>query len=236
MSESQTDVVTPIPHVSCIGLDADDTLWENERFYMDMEHASVDPMSGFCPEEDITAHLARTEERNMPLLGYGSKAMTLSMIETATTLCPDLPARAIQTILAIGRQLMESPVQMLPGVTQTVAQLQKKYRIRILTKGDLGEQTRKFILSPLDQSIPYHVLQDKEADTYARFFEREHIDPTHFVMVGNSPRSDILAPLQLGCWAIHIPHTMTWAHEDLPLPPHPRMRRCQTFEDILKFL
>ena len=38
-------------------------------------------------------------------------------------------------------------------------------------------------------------------------------------MVGNALRSDILPLLELGAYAIYIPHELTWQHENSVPPP-----------------
>ena len=40
-----------------------------------------------------------------------------------------------------------------------------------------------------------------------------------FLMIGNSPRSDILPVLELGGCAILIPNKLTWGHENTSKPP-----------------
>jgi putative hydrolase of the HAD superfamily len=49
------------------------------------------------------------------------KSFTLSMIETAMELCGDaLEASAVRDVLAIGRDLHSHPVELLPGVKETL--------------------------------------------------------------------------------------------------------------------
>ncbi len=52
----------------------------------------------------------------------------------------------------------------------------------------------------------------------ARILEKHGIDPQHFLMVGNSLRSDILPVLAIGGRAAHIPYEITWQHEAAHLP------------------
>ncbi|GAG86297.1 unnamed protein product, partial [marine sediment metagenome] len=41
-----------------------------------------------------------------------------------------------------------------------------------------------------------------------------NLDPTRFLMVGNSLRSDILPVLKIGGQAVYIPNETTWFHEN----------------------
>lgn len=226
-----------LKNITCIGFDADDTLWHNEIYYLKGESDFISLLADTVDRGILAKTFADTENRNMDLLGYGAKAMTISMIETAIHFNPAIDASVISKIIKIGREVMEMPVQMLPGAEETVRILQNNhYRIVIITKGELNEQTRKFRLSPLDQQLDYLVLPDKSLTAYRQLFRREHIDPETFLMIGNSPKSDILPPLELGCYAAHIPFETTWAHEDVPLPAHDRLIKLNKLEDILKYL
>jgi putative hydrolase of the HAD superfamily len=57
------------------------------------------------------------------------------------------------------------------------------------------------------------IVSDKTPDVYAALMRRHRLVPEHFLMVGNSMRSDILPVLALGGWAVYVPFTLTWAHE-----------------------
>ena len=48
----------------------------------------------------------------------------------------------------------------------------------------------------------------------AGVLDRLGIQPSDFVMVGNSIRSDVLPVLGIGGRAVHVPHTTTWILEE----------------------
>ena len=56
-------------------------------------------------------------------------------------------------------------------------------------------------------------MLDKDADTYRRVLTEWAIDPTTFLMIGNSVRSDILPIVELGGHGVHVPYHITWEHE-----------------------
>lgn len=222
--------------IHTIAFDADDTLWCNENFYLEATERFYAIVRRYCDETLIAEAFAQREARNMDELGYGAKAMTISMVETALSLCPDIPHDALHAIIEAGRALLRIPTVMLPNVVETLTALQSRFQILILTKGETKEQQRKFDNSPLPKNIPYIILPDKCAETYRRIFDRFAMDPSKFLMVGNSPRSDILPPLQLGAYACYIPYHTTWAHEDLPLPEHPRLIRLSNISELNSIL
>lgn len=221
--------------IQCIGFDADDTLWENNNFYNDAEKAFWHVLSDIAPET-VSQRFAETETRNMPELGYGAKAMTINMIETAIALSPEIRSNAILRIIDIGRGLMRQPVIMLPDVEEVISILRAHYRIVILTKGETQEQSRKFEISPLPHDIPYVIMTDKTPETYRAVLSQLEVAPESFLMVGNSPRSDVLAPLAIGAYAAYIPYQTTWSHEDCPIPDHPKLIRLTRIRALLPLL
>ena len=69
--------------IKVIAFDADDTLWSNEPFFQEIEKQYTDLLKPYGTSEDISAALFQTEMNNLKYLGYGAKAFTISMIETA---------------------------------------------------------------------------------------------------------------------------------------------------------
>jgi putative hydrolase of the HAD superfamily len=62
------------------------------------------------------------------------------------------------------------------------------------------------------------IVSDKSRASYAAFLRRHSVTPEHFLMIGNSLRSDILPVLALGASAVYIPYELTWAHEAADMP------------------
>ncbi len=218
--------------IECIGLDADDTLWENEAFYLGAEQCLVETMSYCAPQADILSSLYETESGNMERLGYGAKAMTISLVETAIKLDPKVSSDKILRIIDSGKHLLDVPTELFPNVLKTIRALEKKYRIVIITKGELNEQNRKIRNSPFRKSMEYYVLENKTKEIYRSLFKQLSIDIKRFVMVGNSPKSDILPILELGGRAVYIPQSATWAHEMVELPESTRLRTLKHFGEL----
>ena len=203
--------------VEVIGLDGDDTLWHSEQLFVDTQvrfrellepHVDLD-------EAALDARLVATERRNLPSFGYGVKAFTLSLIETAIEVTEGrITAAEVQSILDLGKELLDHPVQLLDGVREAVDALTDRYRVMLLTKGDLLHQESKVTRSGLDELLwRVEIVSEKDEATYRRVLERNGVDPTTFVMVGNSVRSDVLPVLAIGGRAVHVPYHVTWALE-----------------------
>lgn len=224
--------------IKTVGFDADDTLWINENYFREAEHAFCHLMMDWLPHEKTAAELFKTEIKNLGLFGYGAKGFTLSLIETAVRLSRGKVTGAqIEQILQIGKALIKRPVELLPGVKEVLEALKDKYDLIVVTKGDLLDQERKLknsLLGPYFAHI--EIMSDKRAEDYLRLIEHLRIRPGEFVMVGNSLKSDILPPLAVGAQAIYVPYHTIWQHERVEEPARPKYKKAENIKDILSFL
>ena len=220
--------------ITTVGLDADDTLWHNETVFRLTQARFLDLLTEH-ENAVIEARLAEIERRNLQLYGYGVKGFTLSMIETAMEMCNgEPPAGVIREILAAGREMLAHPVETLPGVDEALTRLSGRYRLVLITKGDLLDQERKLAASGLgDLFAAVEIVSEKDRATYERVFTRHGTGPAEAVMVGNSMKSDVLPALQAGAFAVHIPYVVTWAHELADAPEgHPRYGALDRIDDL----
>jgi len=217
-----------MPSLSTIGFDADDTLWQNERFYRMTEERFTSLLAEHGEPEDISRRLLDAERRNLQVYGFGIKGFTLSMIETAIEVTDgQVPASVIRQILEAGREMLSHPIETLPHVREALEQLAGSYRIVLITKGDLFDQERKLAQSGLgDLFDAVEIVSDKTAATYERIFSRHGDGPSRSMMVGNSLKSDVVPAIQAGSWGVYVPHALTWALEHCVEPTdEPRFRR-----------
>jgi len=210
-----------INKIKVIGFDADDTLWVNEPYFRDAEFKLADLLKPYAPETDIIDELFRTEMKNLELYGYGAKAFTLSLIETAVKLSGDqVPASIINEIIDMGRALMNINIELIDNVDSVLPVLQKQYKLIVITKGDLLDQERKLMKSGL---LPYfhhiEIVSDKKESDYQKLIDKQGIAPEEFMMVGNSVKSDILPVIAIGGIGVHIPFHTTWQHETISETP-----------------
>jgi putative hydrolase of the HAD superfamily len=203
----------PPARVMTVGLDADDTLWHCEPHFKLIEARFADLVSANGDVDEVNAHLLAVERHNLEIFGYGVKGFVLSMIETAIQLTDGgIHADDIATIIGWGREMLTHPIELLPGVAETIEQLARRYDVVVMTKGDLFHQESKVAASGLAEHLSgVEVLPEKDAATYRRVLDRRGIAADAFVMVGNSIASDILPVLELGGRAIHIPYATSWA-------------------------
>lgn len=167
-----------------------------------------------CPDL-VSQELFTTEMKNLHLYGYGVKGFVLCMIETANRISNHtVSLKRIDEIIAIGHDLLQKPVELMKGVTETLDQLKGKYKLIVATKGDLLDQERKLKKSGL-QGYFHHIeiMSDKKTTDYQKLLHHLDCKPENFLMLGNSVKSDIIPVLALGAYAAHIPYEVTWTHE-----------------------
>jgi len=197
-----------------IGFDADDTLWHNESIFTMTQEKFREILSSHGPEV-VDQTLSSTQIKNLKIFGYGIKGFILSMIETSIEITDgEIQGNEIQQILDLGREMLAAPIELLPYVQEVVDELSKKYRLLLITKGDLIDQETKIARSGLaDYFTGMEIVSDKNSETYEKILSRHDIAASRFIMIGNSMRSDIVPVVQIGGHAVHIPYCTTWDHE-----------------------
>jgi putative hydrolase of the HAD superfamily len=205
--------------VKVIAFDADDTLWINETYFREAEEVFAELLSKYETKNKIDQELFKTEIKNLAIYGYGIKGFVLSMIECALALSNyKLPQETVEKILAIGKDMLEKPVELLSGVEEVLGNLQGKYKLIVATKGDLLDQERKLEKSNLLKYFHHiEIMSDKKEKDYVKLLKHLDIQPSQFLMIGNSLKSDVLPLLKIGAIAIHIPFHTTWIHEEISL-------------------
>lgn len=206
--------------ITTIGFDADDTLWQNETFFRLTQDRFEALLADHAPPGDLAARLLAAERRNLGHYGFGIKGFVLSMIETAIEVTEGrVPAPVIAEIMEAGREMLRHPVELLPHARMAVEMAAARFRVVLITKGDLLDQDRKLAQSGLgDLFHAVEVVSDKSPGVYARVFARHGAGADRAVMVGNSVKSDVLPVLEAGGWAVHVPHPLTWALEHAEPP------------------
>jgi len=203
------------PPIRLVGFDGDDTLWRSQDFFdaAQLEFEAI--LGAYVDLGDSRDHLYAVEHRNLALFGYGVKGMALSMIEAAIEITDArIAARDLQRIIGMGKELLQHPVELLPGIRDAVARIAEDFEVVLITKGDLFHQEAKVRQSGLADLFPrIEIVSEKDVATYARVLGEFALAPAQFVMIGNSLRSDIAPVLQLGGWGVHMPYHTTWIHE-----------------------
>lgn len=229
--------------VKVIAFDADDTLWVNEPYFRDIEVEYARVLERFAPVEDIIAKLFEVEMSNLAPYGYGAKAFTISLMETAIWFShhyPDkapLTTREMEKIIKLGTFLTDIPISLIPDTEEVLKKFKKsgKYTLVVATKGDLKEQQTKLQRSSLGKYFSHvEVMSNKLEGDYSRLLNILKCSPEEFLMIGNSMKSDILPVLNIGGSAIYIPFHTTWEHERVDeAVEHPNLYELESCKELL---
>ena len=225
--------------LSIIGVDADDTLWHTETVFRLTHQRFNQLLSEFADPETLEARLAAIERTNMRTYGYGAKGFTLSMLETALEVSDNkVSPLIIRELLQAGREMMTHPIEPLPGVEDALKELSERYRLILVTKGDLFHQESKLAASGLGSHFSgVEIVSEKTPEIYTRAFARHGASVASALMAGNSVKSDILPMLQAGGYAALIPYPLVWDHERAEKPTgHPRFRELQSLGNLSAWL
>lgn len=225
--------------IKVIAFDADDTLWVNETYFRDTEDKFASLLEGFETKNNIDQELFKMEIKNLELYGYGIKGFMLSMIESALEISNSSVSQAtLKEILRLGKEMIAHPVELLEGVVEVLEALNGKYRLLVLTKGDLLDQERKIERSGLTKYFHHiQVLSDKKEENYLNLLETLEVEVKEFLMIGNSLKSDVLPIVNIGAKAVHVPFHTTWQHEEVKVEENQfKYLKISKLTDILKYL
>lgn len=217
--------------VEVVGVDGDDTLWRCQDHFDVAEVEVARLLAPYAPLDEVMAALATTERANLGTYGFGVKAWTLNVLETCERLgAPGL----VPQVLALGKDLLAGPVEVLDGAQEAVVALGRTHRVVLVTKGDLVDQQRKLAASGLAGCFDHvEIVSDKTVEQYGELVAFLGVAPERFLMVGNSEHSDVRPVLQLGGWAVHVPYRTEWVLERVAEPvEHERLVRVTSLSDV----
>jgi len=204
--------------IDWIAFDADDTLWKNEEHYLNGRDRFLEILIKYGLDAGDIENFDQFEVENIQYFGYGVMSFVLSMIEIGIELTDGkIEAADIQQLIVLAKEMLSHEMEVFDGVNLLLEELAATYPLMVITKGDLLHQQRKFAASGL---APYfravEVVSDKSPGVYEGILNRYDIEPSRFLMIGNSLRSDILPVLELGGWALHLSGHHTWSFEEDP--------------------
>ena len=126
--------------------DADDTLWDCQTHFDRVMNHAADILKPYVEKSETERLLYETERSNMPLMGYGTKAFTISLMENAIKVSQmKAKPQELLEILNLGKDLLRMPATPLEGVVETLNNIKRtgKYIMTMFTKGELLDQEGK---------------------------------------------------------------------------------------------
>ena len=217
-------------------IDGDDTLWENNIFFEEAADAFIEFLShSSLTREQVRAALDEIERLNLAVHGYGSAAFGKNLQEAFARLA-ERPVRPedLDHLVGLGRAVVSQPMQLRPGVEETLAELTARHDLTLFTKGERDEQTLKVERSGLKGYFDrVEVTPEKDVAAYRALVDRHGFDERSTWMIGNAPKSDINPALTAGLGAVFIPHPQTWSLEVVELDQSDRLLVLESFDQLL---
>jgi putative hydrolase of the HAD superfamily len=209
-------------------IDADDTLWENNIYF---ERAIAGFISflnhhAYTPAE-VREVLNEVERECILTHGYGLHSFAYALGQTVERLSPERVTPALhEQIRTLTQEIAAQPVELMPGVRETLPYLCGRHHLILMTKGAVAEQSGKIARSGLGEYFAaVEIVAEKDEATYRQIAAQHNLQGGVTWMIGNSPKSDINPALAAGLNAVFLPHGDTWIleHEELAAP-HPPNR------------
>ena len=166
--------------IKVIGFDADDTLWKNEDLFLNALNEIKDILK--LNSNNFDKEVFKTEKSNLDIYGYGIKCFILSIIETfAKNSHEELKNESINQIIKLGKKMLNAPVNLIEDVEKVLSILSRKYKLILITKGDLLDQERKIKKSKLEKYFQHKkILSEKNKQTYSYILDDLKIEPQNF--------------------------------------------------------
>jgi putative hydrolase of the HAD superfamily len=212
-------------------IDADDTLWENNIYFERVINAFVAKLRDHGIPADLAQEILwQTERRNVKITGYGSNAFCRSLHEVAAA----LGAQDLEPwITGQEHWILHHPIELMPGVAETLPVLHARNQLILVTKGRDYEQRGKLDRSGL--AAYFHAVEivfEKSPHTYRQVLAKHRLAAGQTWMIGNSPRSDINPAKAAGIGTVFIPYHATWQHELEEIAPDGETLMLQHFGEL----
>jgi putative hydrolase of the HAD superfamily len=219
-------------------IDADDTLWENNVYF----ERAIAGFISFLDHQEHTPQQVRevlndVERDCIVKHGYGLHSFANALVDTFERLSVDpITPELHERIHSFAHQIAEHPVEILPGIPETLAYLGQRHHLIVMTKGNVAEQSGKVERSGLKEYFAaVEIVAEKDESTYRKAVAKYALPADTTWMVGNSPKSDINPALAAGLHAVFVPHGNTWIleHEELAsAPPRQQLLVVEQFADL----
>ncbi len=203
-------------------IDADDTLWENNIYF----ERAFDEFVEFLGHSSLSAAEIRTvldeiEDANNRIHGYGSLNFGRNLSQCFQKLAErEISEDDLRTVMGFAERILECPMEVIEGVTETLEYLALRHDLTLFTKGHPEEQKLKIDRSGLGPFFGHTaIVKEKDAAAYRKLVASRGMEASRTWMIGNSPKSDINPALEAGLNAVHVPHAHTWVLERQEIVP-----------------
>ncbi len=220
--------------IQIVGVDADDTLWDEVSAFDRAESRFVEAMTGWTGDRYVRENLRALHFALIDRVGYGPAGYRMALSRFCDDRAPSqFRRRALDLVQVICDDLDKAIVMPLPGVEQALDQLSRHFHLMLLSKGNEGHQRRKLDASGLGWAFrDVRIVHEKTARVYCEAF-----GDAPAAMIGNSLKSDVLPALEAGAFGLYVPFPRTSPLEQADPPVgHDRFREFGTLQEAADWL
>ena len=226
-------------HHQTILIDADDTLWHNNIYFERTTEAFIDYLQHSTLDRgEIRRVIDEIERANAKSSGYGAASYAGNLVEAYRRLSErPIDQRQLDEVFAFGMSILESDIELLHEVSETLEDLSVRHELVLFTKGNPDEQRSKIERSGLARHFGHiGIVPEKDARAYINVIATIGAIADRTWMVGNSPRSDINPALTAGLNAVFIPYVATWELEieEIRIPEDRIFLRLDRFPELTR--
>lgn len=224
--------------IEIVGIDADDTLWDEASLFEAGEARFVAKVEEWTSRSDIRACLRELHFALITEVGYGPVGYRKALRKFADErLEAHLRTRAHMLADDVCDWIEGSRITPLEGVPDALERLSNAFKVVLITKGDQAWQTTKLEHSGLSSRFDaVHIVSEKDRRLYAGIFGMPKSKP-HAAMLGNSVKSDILPAMAAGALGLHVPFHRTSPLEEVEWSgEHELYRQFPSFELATQWL
>jgi putative hydrolase of the HAD superfamily len=217
-------------------IDADDTLWENNRYFEEAIDEFIDFLNhSRLTTAEVRAVLDEIELANTRIHGYGARSFTHSLRACYEHLAErQIDEEDLAVVMEFGARILRQRHEPIAGVEATLRVLVERHDLVLFTKGHPEEQRLKIDASGFAGYFSRAVIvAEKDEGAYRRIVAELGVDPGRTWMVGNSPKSDINPALAAGLNAVYVPHDRTWRLEHEEVATEGRLLVVERFTQLL---
>lgn len=221
-------------------IDADDTLWHNNIYFERTTEAFIDYLQhSTLSRDEVRRVINEIERANAKSAGYGAASYAGNLVEAYRRLSErQIDQRQLDNVFGFGMSILETDIELLQGVSETLEELSSRHELVLFTKGNPDEQRSKIERSGLARHFGHvGIVPEKDARAYLEVIATVGAIADRTWMVGNSPRSDINPALTAGLNAVFIPYEATWELEiEEILPREDRtFLRLERFSELTRY-
>ena len=226
-----------VPQGQTLLIDADDTLWENNVYFERAIATFIGYLNHheYSPAE-VRSTLNAVERETILAHGYGLTSFTRSLVTCFEKLSNEpVTDQKRQRVESFAQTIADQEIELLAGVETTLADLQTRHNLILMTKGNHAEQADKLARSGLkDFFSAVEIVAEKNPASYRAVIERRELTPRSSWMIGNSPKSDINPALAAGLHAVFLFHKDTWILEHAEINPAPAGQQLLELDSFSK--